>query len=122
MSRNRSERFVCASISWRPEIALGEYVGYIGPGYGMIHVPLACSPLVSVPSLACIRMLVSPANDGRNANDRFNVNVLPDPATDEAAAFSSHLLFCKMPADPGVMGPRTGPASLLRYKRLLGLS
>src|SRR5215471_14873673 len=111
MSRNRSERsYAPASVgallrhhinhaSGGPRSRWGEYVGYIGPGYGMIHVPLACSPLVSVPSLACIRMLVSPANDGRNANDRFNVNVLPDPATDEAAAFSSHLLFCKMPAD-----------------------
>ena len=48
-------------------------------GYGTIHVPRVCKPLVSILSLASIRIVVCPANECLNANARFSVSVFPIP-------------------------------------------
>ena len=52
----------------------------------------------------------------------FSVSVFPDPDIDDPAALSSHLLFRRVAADPGVMGPSVGPDSLRRYKAFFARS
>jgi hypothetical protein len=47
-------------------------------------------------------MFFDPANPLVKLSARFNVSVFPDAVTDEAPAFTTHWLFCMVPAAPTV--------------------
>lgn len=60
----------------------------------------------------------TPANAVAKVNPTFRVRTLPEPDTEDVAAFSVHWLLETVPATPGVNGPSNAPELLSRYKAL----
>src|SRR5690348_15515386 len=92
--------------------------GWTAPG--TVQLPRFCQPLFSPPLFWAYReMDFVPANAGLKVRVTVNVKLFPDPMSVEPLPFTTHWLFCRVPADPTARLPANAPLSSVNQIVLL---